>query len=454
MIVRGVAGSMVRWIAGAGLVTVAAAPGVAQEAARGDSARVTIDRIVGVVGKTPILMSEVLEAVNQRRAAGLDVPNDSAGQMALAREVLAGLVDEEVLVQRARADTAVTIDETDVLNTVDQELKRQRSRFQSDAEFANALRQSGLGTPDEYRRWLTERVRRRELQQRVIARLRQDGKIIPVAVTDAEISEAFERVRGRLGGKPATVTFRQIVIATTAADKSRAAARAKAESLLKDIRSGGDFELLAKRESMDTTTNKNGGDLGWQRRQTIPGYEQLDQLLFNLNPGQLGPVAETPDGFHVIRVDRVRPGEVKARQILIRPAYDSADVARARERADSVLALWRSGRPPLDTLYARYHDPIEEKGSLQPFPREQLPPAYASAFADAKPNDFVGPFRIEDAARGVPKFVVAQVLETDAGGEYTLAEMREQVREQLAEEKAMRRLLDNLKQQTYVSVRL
>ncbi|HJU74232.1 MAG TPA: peptidylprolyl isomerase [Gemmatimonadaceae bacterium] len=414
--------------------------------------RVGLDSIVALVGSTPILWSDLLEAINQRRAAGMELPNDSAGQLALMREVLNGLVDEEVLVQRARADTGIAIDEADVLNTVEQEMKRQRARFQTDAEFAGALRQSGFGPPEEYRRWLAEQVRRSQLQRRLVEKLRREGRVIPVSVTDAELDEA---IKGRPPQrKPATVTFRQLVIGTAASEKARAAARAKAESLLKDIRAGADFELLAKRESMDTTTNKNGGDLGWQRRQTIPGYELLDNLIFGLNPGQVGPVVETPDGFHVVRVDRARPGEVKARQILIRPAYDSTDIARAQARADSALALWKAGQIPLDTLYARYHDPIEERGSLQPFPRAELPEAYGKAFAEAKPNEFVSPFRIEDAARGVPKFVVAQILEVDQGGEYTAAELRDQLRESLAEAKAIRRLIDTLKRETYVSVRI
>jgi peptidyl-prolyl cis-trans isomerase SurA len=413
-----------------------------------------LDSIVAIVGTTPILWSDLAEAVNQRRAAGAQLPNDSAGQIAFARDVLNGMIDEEVLVQRAQADTGVQVDEADILNSVEQEMQRQRARFQSDAEFASALRQSGFGPPDEYRRWLGEQVRRGALQRRLVEKLRRDGKIIPVGVTDAEIAEAVERQRPNLGKKPATLTFRQIVVPTAASATARAAARAKAESLLKDIRAGADFELLAKRESMDTTTNKNGGDLGWQRRQTIPGYEQLDGLVFNLNPGQVGPVVETPDGYHVVRVDRVRPGEVKARQILIRPAYDSADVARARVQADTVFSLWKAGQLPLDTLYARYHDAIEERGSLQPFPRSELPPAYATAFAEAKANEFVAPFRIEDAARGVPKFVVAQILEVDSEGEYTVEELRDQLREQLAEAKAIRRLIDTLKRETYVSVRL
>jgi len=53
----------------------------------------------------------------------------------------------------------------------------------------------------------------------------------------------------------------------------------------------------------------------------------------------------------------------------------------------------------------------------------------------------------------VSKFVVAQVTFLDEAGEYTLAEMRQRIRDQLSEERKMRRLIDSLKKQTYVSVR-
>src|ERR1041384_1400962 len=68
-----------------------------------------IDRIVAIVGTTPILWSEVTEAVNQRRAMGAQIPEDSAAAMAFAHDILDQLVDEELLVQRATADTTITV---------------------------------------------------------------------------------------------------------------------------------------------------------------------------------------------------------------------------------------------------------------------------------------------------------------------------------------------------------
>src|ERR1044071_2020598 len=62
---------------------------------------IEVDRVVAVVGDQPLLWSDVLTAINQQRAAGAQIPTDSASQDALARDVLNQLIDEEILVQKA-----------------------------------------------------------------------------------------------------------------------------------------------------------------------------------------------------------------------------------------------------------------------------------------------------------------------------------------------------------------
>lgn len=409
----------------------------------------SVDRIVAVVGDQPILWSDVLERISIRRRQGLEVPTDSAGQMRVARQVLDELIDEDVLVQRARAEK-IELLETELNAAIDQQIKQVRSQFASDGEFETALKGEGFGTRDEYRRFLLEQARRAKLQERVVAKLRQEGKLIPVAVSETDVTEAFEKNRAQLGKRPATVAFRQIVVAPRPSDRAKAVARAKAESLLVDLKKGADFALLAKRESMDSASAQIGGDLGWNRRdRMVPEFERW---MFALPPGQLSPVVETQYGFHIIRVDRVQPGEVKARHILVRPRIDSADVAAARLRADTVLALWQKGTA-FDSLVARYHDRDEEKGSLAPFPRDSLPPSYATAFSGKRTGDFVPPFAI-GADRGRPKFVVARVIESHEAGDYTVADVRNLIRDQLSQERAYRRLIDQMRASTFVSIRL
>jgi peptidyl-prolyl cis-trans isomerase SurA len=422
--------------------------------ARGQTpVHIPIDRVVGVVGQHAILWSDILEELAQRRAQGLQVPEDSTAQLALARTILNEMIDVEVMVQRARADTTIVVEDTDLANTVEQQMKRLRDQFKTEGELATALKGGGFGSIEEYRRWLTEQARRRALQERLVAKMKQDGKMIAVAVSEEEISEAFGREKERLPKRPATVTFRQIVVPTEASESAKKAALAKAESIYKDLTTGGDFEQIAKRESMDSASAVQGGDLGWNRRGAM--VASFDAMMFALPPGQVSPIVETQFGYHIIRVDRVQPSERKARHILIKPKYDSADVARARVRADSVLKLWQAGTP-FDTLVARYHDVAsdEARGVLEPFERTKLPESYQKAFEGKDDGAFVPPFPVEDAQRGVPKFVVAQLVNVQTEGEYTMQDLRNQIREQLSQEKSYRRLLDALRRETYVAVLL
>jgi peptidyl-prolyl cis-trans isomerase SurA len=144
---------------------------------------------------------------------------------------------------------------------------------------------------------------------------------------------------------------------------------------------------------------------------------------------------------------------VKARHILIRPALDSVDVAAARVRADSVAAAWRAGAS-FDSLVAKFHDPIEERSIPNPFPRTQLPEPYQKAIEGKSTSEIVDPFEIDDAARGVPKYVVLQLTSVEPEREPSLAEFRQQIREQLAQQKAVRRLFENLREATFVSIRI
>ena len=158
-------------------------------------------------------------------------------------------------------------------------------------------------------------------------------------------------------------------------------------------------------------------------------------------------------GYHLIRVDRVQPAEVKGRHILIRPAIDSADIAAARAEAADVAKQWRAG-VPFDTLRVKHHDPSEESSIPQPFPQAQLPQEYQTAIAGHKANDILDPFVIQDKTRGTPKFFVVQITSIAGEHEPTVADWRDKIRDQLAEEKAIRRYLDGLRKESYVSVRL
>jgi peptidyl-prolyl cis-trans isomerase SurA len=409
-----------------------------------------LDRVVAVVGDVVITQSDMQERMIRKRQEGAVPPTDSVGFSGFVKGIVNELVDEQLLLQKGK-ELKIEVADADVANTVDKQVKEIRGRFGSETEYRSELAKAGYGTPEEYKRFLLDNVKHEEMISRTVRKLREDGKMVQANVTDADVQEAYERNKATLPRREPSVSWRQIVVAPHPTPAAREAARVKAESLLAEIRNGGDFELLAKRESMDPGSREKGGDLGWNRRGVM--VPEFDRWMFGLAPGQLSPVVQSSFGYHIIRVDRVQPSEVKARHILIAPRIDSLDVARARLEADSVLAAWRGGAS-FDSLAKRHHDfaSKEETTLLTPFPRAQLPSAYQTAFGDHKAGDmFV--FQIAGANTVPAKFVVVQLATVEAGGELTLAEVKERFRSRLAEEGGVRRLMETLRKGTYVAIR-
>ncbi len=136
--------------------------------------------------------------------------------------------------------------------------------------------------------------------------------------------------------------------------------KAKAEELLEKLKSGADFESLAKAESQDPGSAARGGDLGWfgAGRMVKPFEDAVAALS---KPGELSGLVETQFGYHIIQlVDRreagLRPFD-EVRDTLMREARSSvlsdgrvraaqSIVEQLRFNEDAIKALADSFRKP------------------------------------------------------------------------------------------------------------
>ena len=409
----------------------------------------TVDGIAAVVGDKVVTINEVQAEALRRRSTGYPVANRD-DYVKLEKQVLQQMVEAELLVQKAHAEK-IEVNEAEVQRTVDESEKDVRKQFKSETEFREALKANGFGSYDEWRTLQANLFRRDNLQKDLVQTFRRDGKMTAINVSEAEVTEAFEENKDRLPKKEARVGFRQIVLATKPSEASKIRAKAKIDSIRVELeKHPDDFAQIAKKESMDGSAEL-GGDLGWNRRGVM--VPEFERMMFALNPGTISPVVETTFGYHIIKVDRVQPAEVKARHILIKWTLDSADQVDAKARADSIATAWRAGAS-FDSLSVRFHDISggEEK-TIPEFPRDSLPEAYRNAIEGHVIKDILDPFPIPSSQAGISKYVIAQITFLDEAGEYTLDEMRGRIRSQLSEERSMRRLIDTLKKQTYISIR-
>jgi peptidyl-prolyl cis-trans isomerase D len=159
-------------------------------------------------------------------------------------------------------------------------------------------------------------------------------------VSDADVQTYYNQHQAQFQVKE-QVKVRHILIAVPAGadSKTDSAAKAKADDLLKQIKSGADFAELASKNSDDPGSKTQGGELGWlDRGRTVP---EFDKVAFSLAPGQTSDVIKTQFGYHILQVEdkktaHLRPlSEVKAEIV---PILEQQRVGAAEQTYASQLA--------------------------------------------------------------------------------------------------------------------
>lgn len=422
--------------------------------ARGQAgARAPVDRVVAVVGDSVVLLSQLLQRENELRSQGQPVPAEGdPGRDQFLREQLEDLVNHQVVLQTAAADTLLAVEEDVVEEAVEEHLNQVQSTYGSRSDMERALQREGL-TVQGYREMLREQVRQQKLVE-LYVRMNMGGTA--VEVSEDEMRAVFEAGRETLQERPATITFLQAVVSVAPTDSAKAAARATADSLLARVRAGEDFAELARTRSQDPGSAPAGGDLGWFRREGA-FVEEFEDAAFGLLEGQVSEVVETNFGYHLVQVDQVRFAERRARHILVVPETQPVDVARARELARDVAAQARDGQD-FRELVAEHHDPLvfPFRADSATVPRRQinqmLPPAYmASLDGERTAGEVLGP--IEFSYRGKQHFAVVKVLGTREAGVFEFEDLRDDIRASLIQQKRFSAFLEGLRAKTYVEIK-
>ena len=172
---------------------------------------------VAVVGNRPVLASQVDEEVFSRQSQGQQLPTDPDRLAAIRKQVIASIVDEELLVQQAQRDTAIKVTDQEIADGVEQQVRKVRGNFTSEVDYKNELKKAGFRTPEEYRRWLTRPAAPGGVPEPADREAAQDGKLKPVSPTEQEMRAYFEEQKGQ-PRQPAGD-------ALVPADRHRAAAR-------------------------------------------------------------------------------------------------------------------------------------------------------------------------------------------------------------------------------------
>lgn len=407
-----------------------------------------VDRVVAVVGDSVVLLSQVVEemrVVAQR--PDVTIPTDPDERRQLMSSIVETLVNVQLIVQEAARDSTLLPEEAAVEAQMEAALAQVQSGFPTTEAFTAALAEAGM-TPNQYRESLRARIRREQIQRLFLQR--RLPTVPAVAVTEEEMRAVFDAQRGALQQRPEILRLEQVIMAATASDSAWAAAKEEADSLRAQVGSGADFAELAREHSDDAGTAANGGDLDWFRRGVM--VREFEDAAFSLPDGAVSQPVRTDYGWHIIKVERSRPGEVRARHILITPPVGPADLDRARLELSEVATRIRGG-----ASVEELHNEMGEEGQPWTFQvsrnelADQLPPGYAQALALSSEGQVIGPF--QTTLQGRPFFSVVKVAEVREAGELTFEDVRDQIRTNIQQQKRVERLWEALRAQNHVEIR-
>ena len=163
---------------------------------------------------------------------------------------------------------------------------------------------------------------------------------------------------------PSRVHAQRIVLMTVGkTDAEVDEIKKKAEDILKQLKSGGKFDELAKKYSEDPGSKDKGGDLGWIiQGQTVPEFEKT---AFGLKPGEISDLVRTQYGFDIIKVLEKEQAHTKTFDEVketLRPNLLLTQTDKlAADIADKISSeIRRSNKLSLDELAHQYHLSIEE----------------------------------------------------------------------------------------------
>jgi peptidyl-prolyl cis-trans isomerase C/peptidyl-prolyl cis-trans isomerase D len=157
-----------------------------------------------------------------------------------------------------------------------------------------------------------QEAKKKKLQNDPIVRERYE-QILYAALVEQAIGKQVEKIKitesdmKKYYAKTPELRTNHILIQIppNATKAQKAEAKARAQKILKEVRSSKkSFAELVALYSDDQSTKRNGGDIGWQSRLTI--VPQYYDAAFKLKTGQIvsSPV-ETKFGYHIIKlVDR------------------------------------------------------------------------------------------------------------------------------------------------------
>ena len=142
--------------------------------------------------------------------------------------------------------------------------------------------------------------------------LSQDALASQIHISDADVKQYYDQNLAKYS-EPEQRRASHILIAVKPGDdaQKRAAAKARAEAIYQQVKANpASFATVAKRESSDTGSALQGGDLGWFPRNAM--VKPFADAVFAMRNGAISQPVLSEFGYHIIELTGIKPARTRS----------------------------------------------------------------------------------------------------------------------------------------------
>lgn len=388
-----------------------------------------IDSIAVVVNEDVItrqeLAARIATVTRRMKAQNVAMPEPAD----LQRQMLERMIVERAQLQLAK-EMGVRVDDTMLDRAIGRIAEQQKLTVQA---MRDQMEKDGTAFA-AFREEIREEI--------IMQRLREHEVDAKIQISDAEVDNYLEAEKAA-AAEQFEMNLAQIMvrIPENASPEVIAARKARADEVMRQLRTGADFAKMAGTYS-DASDALKGGEIGWRSADRLP--PMFAEALVKLKPGQVTPVMKSVGGFHIIKmVDKRSLAEAAAasavqqthaRQILIKvtptmSAYDAKrKLTELKERLDNKAAKFEE----LARLFSTDSSAAKggDLGWLYP---GDIVPEFEAAMNALKPGEVSGPV---ETSFGYHLIEVLERKSDDASKERQRNAARNAIRDRKMEEAA------------------
>jgi len=301
-----------------------------------------IDKIIAVVGKYPVLLSDLQNSMLDQEKREQPLDKCKAFELVVFQKLLLAQADRD----------SVTVSDSEVENELNRRMNYFIQQFGSEEKLENYYGKRTNVIKDDLRADVHDQL----LAQKMQGKITGDVKLTP-----AEVREFYKSLP--LDSLPlveSEVELQQIVKRPGFSNEAKAEAKERLEGYRQRILKGeSTMSTLARLYSEDPGSAKEGGFIGnVGRGMMVPEFEAV---AFKLKNGEVSNVFETAYGYHFIELVQRKGELLDLRHILVIPKMSNADFFKSKQELDSIYQEIKDGKISFEEAARKYSDDKDTK---------------------------------------------------------------------------------------------